>query len=97
MSGLERICATIARTAEEAGVHVVTGDTKVVNRGHGDGIYINTAGIGLIPEGRDLSGASCKPGDAVIVSGTIGDHGITIMSQREDLSFSTALKAMPHP
>ena len=97
MSDLERICDTIARTAEEAGVHVVTGDTKVVNRGHGDGIYINTAGIGLIPEGRDLSGASCKPGDAVIVSGTIGDHGITIMSQREDLSFSTALKSDAAP
>lgn len=97
MSDLERICATIARTAEEAGVHVVTGDTKVVNRGHGDGIYINTAGIGFIPEGRDLSGASCKPGDAVIVSGTIGDHGITIMSQREDLSFSTALKSDAAP
>ena len=97
MSDLERICATIARTAEEAGVHVVTGDTKVVNRGHGDGIYINTAGIGLIPEGRDLSGALCKPGDAVIVSGTIGDHGITIMSQREDLSFSTALKSDAAP
>ena len=90
MSDLERICATIARTAEEADVHVVTGDTKVVNRGHGDGIY-------FIPEGRDLSGSSCKPGDAVIVSGTIGDHGITIMSQREDLSFSTALKSDAAP
>ena len=97
MDSLRRICTTIAETAHEAGVHVVTGDTKVVNRGHGDGIYINTAGVGLIPEGRDLSGAYCKPGDAIIVSGTLGDHGITIMSQRENLSFSTDLESDAAP
>lgn len=97
MSDLRRICATIAETAREAGVHIVTGDTKVVNRGHGDGIYINTAGVGLIPAGRDLSGACCKPGDKVLVSGTLGDHGIAIMSQREGLAFSTSIESDAAP
>ena len=97
MDDLRRICATIAETAEEAGVHVVTGDTKVVNRGHGDGIYTNTAGVGLIPAGRDLSGAHCKPGDKVIVSGTMGDHGIAIMSQREGLSFAAPVESDAAP
>lgn len=97
MDDLRRICDTIARTAREAGVHVVTGDTKVVNRGHGDGIYINTAGIGLVPAGRDLSGARCTPGDRVLVSGTLGDHGIAIMSQREGLSFSAPIESDAAP
>ena len=77
---LKRICASMAEVAKEAGVHLVTGDTKVVNRGHGDGVYINTAGIGTLREGVNLGGAQCKPGDKVLVSGTLGDHGITIMS-----------------
>ncbi len=76
MDDLRRICETIREVAAEAGVHVVTGDTKVVNRGHGDGIYINTAGVGLVPAGVELSGANCKPGDAILLSGTLGDHGI---------------------
>ena len=97
MDDLKRICETIARTAQEAGVHVVTGDTKVVNRGHGDGIYINTAGVGLIPQGRDLSGAYCKPGDVILVTGTLGDHGITIMSQREALSFNADIESDAAP
>ena len=97
MDDLRRICATIAETAREAGVHIVTGDTKVVNRGHGDGVYINTAGVGLIPEGRDLSGACCKPGDAILVSGTLGDHGIAIMSQRESLSFTSPIESDAAP
>ena len=97
MDDLRRICATIAETAREAGVHIVTGDTKVVNRGHGDGVYINTAGVGLIPEGRDLSGAYCKPGDAILVSGTLGDHGIAIMSQRESLSFTSPIESDAAP
>ncbi|WP_294438175.1 hydrogenase expression/formation protein HypE [uncultured Slackia sp.] len=97
MDDLRRICATIAETAREAGVHIVTGDTKVVNRGHGDGIYINTAGVGLIPEGRDLSGAYCKPGDVILVSGTLGDHGIAIMSQRESLSFTSPIESDAAP
>ena len=76
---------------------VVTGDTKVVNRGHGDGIYINTAGVGLVPAGVELSGANCKPGDAILLSGTLGDHGICIMSQRENLSFNAPIESDAAP
>ena len=65
---LKRICASMAEVAKEAGVHLVTGDTKVVNRGHGDGVYINTAGIGTLREGVNLGGAQCKPGDKVLVA-----------------------------
>ena len=87
----------MAEVAQEAGVHLVTGDTKVVNRGHGDGVYINTAGVGTLPEGVNLGGAQCKPGDKVLVSGTLGDHGITIMSCRESLSFKADLKSDAAP
>ncbi len=73
----------------EAGVRIVTGDTKVVEKGHGDGIFINTAGVGSLAEGVDLSGSYCKPGDAVMLSGTLGDHGIAVVSTREGLSFET--------
>ena len=97
MDDLQRICASIADTAREAGVRIVTGDTKVVNRGHGDGIYINTAGMGFVPEEYNLSGANCRPGDAVLVSGTLGDHGIAIMSQRENLSFSSPIESDAAP
>lgn len=94
---LKRICHTMAETAAEAGVRLVTGDTKVVNRGHGDGVFINTSGIGFVPEGVDLSGAYCKPGDKVLVSGTLGDHGITIMSCREELSFTADVESDAAP
>ena len=94
---LKRICASMAECAQEAGVHLVTGDTKVVNRGHGDGVYINTSGVGTIPEGVNLGGAQCKPGDKVLVTGTLGDHGITIMSCRESLSFSADLESDAAP
>ncbi len=97
MDDLRRICTTIAETAREANVSIVTGDTKVVNRGHGDGIYINTAGVGFIPAGRELSGTLCRPGDAVLVSGTLGDHGIAIMSQRENLAFSSPIESDAAP
>lgn len=83
--------------AKEAGVRIVTGDTKVVNRGHGDGVFINTSGIGFIPKGVDLSGAYCKPGDKILVTGTLGDHGITIMSCREELGFSADLQTDAAP
>jgi len=86
---LQKITASIKAAAAEAGVSIVTGDTKVVNQGGADGIFINTAGIGLVPEGVDISAANARPGDAVIVSGSIGDHGIAVMSQREGLRFST--------
>lgn len=94
---LKKICATMAETAKEAGVHLVTGDTKVVNRGHGDGVFINTSGVGFIPEGIDLSGANCKPGDKILVTGTLGDHGITIMSCRESLSFAAPVESDAAP
>ena len=97
MDDLRRICQSMAEAAREAGVRIVTGDTKVVNRGHGDGVFINTSGIGVMPAGVDLSGANCKPGDKVLVSGTLGDHGITIMSCRESLSFTADVESDAAP
>ena len=97
VSDLKRICKSMAEMAKEAGVHVVTGDTKVVNRGHGDGVFINTSGIGFIPAGVSLSGANCKPGDKILVTGTMGDHGITIMSCREELSFNADIQTDAAP
>lgn len=97
IADLKRICKSMAEMAKEAGVHIVTGDTKVVNRGHGDGVFINTSGIGFIPEGVSLSGAFCKPGDKVLVTGTMGDHGITIMSCREELSFNADIQTDAAP
>ena len=97
IADLKKICQTMAETAKEAGVHLVSGDTKVVNRGHGDGVFINTSGIGFIPEGVDLSGAHCKPGDKILVTGTLGDHGITIMSCRESLSFAAPVESDAAP
>jgi hydrogenase expression/formation protein HypE len=86
---LARIAETMGQAARVAGVSIVTGDTKVVDAGHGDGVYINTAGIGLIPAGRDLGPHRVRPGDAVIVSGPIGMHGIAVMSVREGLEFGS--------
>ena len=94
---LRRICASMAEAAREAEVRIVTGDTKVVNRGHGDGVFINTSGIGAIAPGVNLSGANIKPGDAVLASGTLGDHGITIMSCREGLGFSADIESDAAP
>ncbi len=88
---LERIVKSIKETAGEAGVKIVTGDTKVVERGSADKVFINTAGIGEIPPGVNISGHNARPGDAVILSGTIGDHGIAVLSQREGLAFATSL------
>ncbi|MFC2060153.1 hydrogenase expression/formation protein HypE [Chloroflexota bacterium] len=90
---LNKIVDSIQRATQEAGVEIVTGDTKVVHRGSADKLFINTAGVGIIPEGVDISGSHAKPGDRVILSGTIGDHGIAVLSQREGLSFSTQLKS----
>mgnify|MGYP001139569411 CR=1 FL=1 len=79
---LERVVASMAEAATEAGVMVVAGDTKVVERGKADGMYITTAGIGLLPEGVDISGRMARTGDAVLLSGTIGDHGIAVLAAR---------------
>jgi len=86
---LGRIATTMGQAARAAGVSIVTGDTKVVDAGHGDGVYINTAGIGLIPEGVDLGPHRIRPGDAILVSGAIGMHGIAVMSVRDGISFGS--------
>jgi hydrogenase expression/formation protein HypE len=93
IADLERIVQSIKAAADEAQVNIITGDTKVVNRGQADKLFITTSGIGIIPAGIDISGANAKAGDRVILSGTIGDHGIAIMSQREGLRFETLLES----
>jgi hydrogenase expression/formation protein HypE len=90
---LARVIASMRHACDEAGVSIVTGDTKVVDRGKGDGIYITTTGIGRMAEGTSLSIAHGRPGDRVLVSGTMGDHGIAIMSVREGLEFETVLES----
>lgn len=90
---LEAIIASMQKTAAQAGVQIVTGDTKVVNRGGADGVFINTAGLGRVPEGVDISGRNARAGDKVLVSGSIGDHGIAILSSRAGLEFSTRLES----
>ncbi len=93
MSELEEIVGSVKRAAQEAGVIIVTGDTKVVHRGSADRLFINTSGIGLIPDGVDISGSNARPGDRVLLSGAIGEHGIAVLSRREGLSFSTQLES----
>jgi hydrogenase expression/formation protein HypE len=93
LADLERIVASMGKASRDAGVPVVTGDTKVVERGKGDGVFITTTGIGVVPDGVRVSGDLAKPGDAVILSGTIGDHGVAIMSSRENLSFETTIES----
>ncbi|HEX4077129.1 MAG TPA: hydrogenase expression/formation protein HypE [Candidatus Acidoferrales bacterium] len=88
---LREVMESIRVAAGLAGVVVVTGDTKVVEKGSGDGLFVNTSGIGLVPPGVRLSADQARPGDCVLLSGTIGDHGITILSQREGLEFESAI------
>lgn len=97
LDNLKRIIASMAKTAHEAGVKIVTGDTKVVGKGQADGIYINTAGVGTLPADAHLSAKNCKPGDKILLSGTLGDHGICIISQREGLEFETTLETDAAP
>lgn len=92
-SELERIVDSIKAATDETGVKIITGDTKVVNRGSADKLFINTSGIGLVPEGVNISGANARPGDKIILSGTIGDHGIAVMSQREGLKLSVPVQS----
>ncbi|HTX90831.1 MAG TPA: hydrogenase expression/formation protein HypE [Anaerolineales bacterium] len=97
MDVLGNAVTAMAAACRKAGVKVATGDTKVVQRGHGDGLYINTSGIGVIPEGLDIGPANARPGDAILVSGTMGDHGIAIMSVREGLTFQTEIRSDTAP
>ncbi|NLY55674.1 MAG: hydrogenase expression/formation protein HypE [Firmicutes bacterium] len=91
MADLLKIVESIAETCAAAGVKIVAGDTKVVNKGQADGLYINTTGIGVVPEGRNISGSLAMPGDVVIINGTIGEHGMAIMSERSGISWETDL------
>jgi hydrogenase expression/formation protein HypE len=94
---LQRIAQSMAQAAALAGVSIVTGDTKVVERGSGDGVYINTTGIGLVADGLNLSAAHARPGDRVVLSGAIGDHGAAILTEREGLALEGALKSDSAP
>jgi hydrogenase expression/formation protein HypE len=88
---LRRVVRSMAEAARRAGVAVVAGDTKVVERGHGDGVYINTTGVGVVPDGVDVGPQRIRPGDVLLISGTVGDHGIAVLSEREGLGFETEL------
>ncbi|MDL2402916.1 hydrogenase expression/formation protein HypE [Rhizobium mayense] len=89
LADLDRIAETMGAASREAGVPIITGDTKVVERGKADGVFICTSGVGIVPAGLDLRSDAARPGDAVIVSGSIGDHGVAVMSKRENLEFDT--------
>lgn len=91
VTDLRKVLASIKEAAAEADVKIVTGDTKVVNKGSADRIFINTAGVGIVPEGVNISAAGARPGDKIILNGTIGDHGIAVLSQREGLKFRTPI------
>lgn len=94
---LQIVIKTMADAAKKAGVKIVTGDTKVVPRGKADKIFINTSGMGIIPDGVNVSGSLARPGDSIIVSGTIADHGIAILSTREGLKFDSGIKSDSAP
>jgi hydrogenase expression/formation protein HypE len=93
LADLRRIVHSMADKARAAGVPVVTGDTKVVERGKGDGVFITTTGVGSVPPGVNIGADRARPGDQILLSGSIGDHGVTILSQREHLRFDTALQS----
>ena len=93
LADLKRIVESMAAAARDARVPIVTGDTKVVEKGKGDGVFITTTGVGVVPEGIEISGDRARPGDQVLVSGTLGDHGVAIMSFRENLEFETTIRS----
>jgi len=97
ISDLEKIIKSMGAAAEKAGVKVVTGDTKVVPKGAADKIFINTSGIGLIPDNIDVGSDKALPGDKIILSGTIADHGITVLTQREGMTFTSSIKSDTAP
>jgi hydrogenase expression/formation protein HypE len=91
LSELKRVVDSMAAAAREAGVPIITGDTKVVERGKGDGVFISTTGVGVVAAGVDIRGVNARPGDVILLSGTIGDHGVAVLSQRESLEFETTI------
>jgi hydrogenase expression/formation protein HypE len=91
LADLRRIVASMAEAARAAGVPVVTGDTKVVEKGKGDGVFIATTGVGVVPRGVDIAGDKARPGDVILLSGSIGDHGVAVLSKRESLDFETSV------
>lgn len=93
LADLKRIVESMAAAAREAGVPVITGDTKVVEQGKGDGVFISTTGVGVVPVGVDVSGRNARPGDVLLLSGTIGEHGVAVLSQRESLEFETTIRS----
>jgi hydrogenase expression/formation protein HypE len=93
LAELKRIVESMAQAARDAGVPIITGDTKVVERGKGDGVFISTTGVGVVPPGIFIDGATACAGDVILLSGTIGDHGVAIMSKRESLDFETEIKS----
>ncbi len=97
LSDLKSIIASMAEAAKRAGVQIVAGDTKVVNRGKADGIFINTSGIGVVPDGREVSASRIRSGDVVIVSGEIGNHGVSVISERNGLTFDPPVKSDTRP
>ena len=97
MQTLRRVVESLRAAAREAGVEVVTGDTKVVEKGSGDGLFINTSGIGVVPQGLQLSADRARPGDRVLLSGSLGDHGMAILAQREGLEFESPIQSDSAP
>lgn len=93
MNTLRRVVDSMHDAAALAGVEIITGDTKVVERGKGDGLFINTTGIGIVPDGLDLSADAVRPGDRILLSGPLGDHGIAILAQREGLEFESTIES----
>jgi hydrogenase expression/formation protein HypE len=93
LADLKRIVASMAEAAHQAGTPIVAGDTKVVERGKGDGVFITTTGVGVVPDGVNVSGDRAQPADKVLVSGTLGDHGVAVMSSRENLTFETSIRS----
>lgn len=93
LSLLEKIVASMAQAAIKAGVSIITGDTKVVERGKGDGVFITTTGVGILADNLDISAENAQVGDVIIVSGYLGDHGVAVMASRENLEFSTQLQS----
>ncbi len=93
LATLKRIVESMAAAARDAGVPIVTGDTKVVEKGKGDGVFIATTGLGALPAGRRIGGAQARAGDVLLLSGSIGDHGVAVLSQRESLGFEATVKS----